>query len=105
MVQRTRIVEQTPHFAPGIPFELLQGFGDLLLCPHPVIELSVSSEQGQGRCDPLRGGFDLHRLVKGALRLAPRGPCPPGHRCHAVWPARPAHRLARPPLTAWPPPP
>ena len=28
----------------------------------------------------MRGGFGLHRLVKGALCLAPYGPRPPGHR-------------------------
>jgi hypothetical protein len=28
----------------------------------------------------MRGGFGLHRLVKGALCLAPRGLCPPGRR-------------------------
>ena len=80
MVQRPRIVEQTPHFAPCMSSQLLQGFGDLLLCPQPLIELSVCSAQGQGRCDPLRGGFGLHRLVKGALCLAPRGLCLPGRR-------------------------
>ncbi len=78
MIERTRIVEQTPHFAPCLSAQFLQGSGDLLLCPHAIIELSVCAEQGQGRFDPSYGGFGLHRLVKGALCFPPYGPRPPG---------------------------
>jgi len=80
VVQCPWIMPQTPHLSPLLSHQRIHRFHDLLLRPRPVIKLPVWPKQGEGRLDPLQGRCRLHRLAKGALRLPPRCPRPPGGR-------------------------
>ncbi len=74
VVQGPRIVQPTPHFAPGLAPQCFQGCGELRLRPGPVIALPVGPHAGQGRPEGFHRRVPLYGLVKGALRFAPRGP-------------------------------
>ena len=74
MVQGPRLIQQTPHCAPGLAPQCPQGVGALRLRPRPVLALPVGPHTGQGRPEAFHRRVHLHGLVKGALRFAPRGP-------------------------------
>jgi len=59
VVQRPRVLEQSPHFPPFLAAELADRVASLSLSPRSIIQLPIGAPQGNGRLDAVHRRFGL----------------------------------------------